>query len=578
MRYQYVPYCWPLWISAAITLFLGIFTMIKRRSAKGAVSFIVSMFIVSIWSLGNALEMLGADLPTKLFWANVQYIAYCYSPVTLLALCMEYTGFISWIKSRKILYLCIIPTIIIALVWTDGFHGLIRSNMHLDLSGLFPVIAKEYGPVFYVHAVYSYLLIFFAWALLVNAAYFKSSFYRKQAFSLLMGLSIILFPNLVYSFNLVPSYRFDFTPVFLGPAGLVTAWGLFRYKLFEIVPVAWAKVLRVMDTGAIIIDMQGRILDANPAFEKIAGFNGSDIMAKPVTEVCGAIPELVEACMDGNTVHSEFSFYEGAVRKTYEVIFSPLSTDQGITICRLALIHDITEKKQIQEILLKQQWQLAVNEEREKTARDLHDNLAQVLGFINLQAQGIRQELKNSGVDTVTNRLDRLVDATQSAHTELREYIRSIRDPAYSEKDFLTALEKNIAGFEAQTGLTVKFDIPAGLNGETIKPGVRIQMLSIVKEALSNIRKHAEAKHVEITLSFDKEKVCVMVQDDGKGFNMIPGQNIVKTKFGLDIMRERAKEIGGTLKIESAPGKGCRIILNVPIEDGGDSSETDACG
>jgi len=578
MKYEYIVYCWPLLISTFITLFLGLFTMAKRRHAKGAVSFIISMFIVSLWSLSNALEMLGADLPTKVFWANVQYFAYCYSPVTLLALCMEYTGFISWLKSKKFLYLCIIPTIVIILVWTDGSHGLIRYNMHLDFSGLFPVIVKEYGPVFYVHAIYSYLLIFFAWALLVNAAYFKTSFYRKQAFSLLMGLSIILFSNLLYVFDLVPLYRFDFTPVFFGPAGLVAAWGLFRYKLFEIVPVAWAKVLRVMDTGAIIVDMQGRILDANPAFEKIAGFNGSDIMAKPVAEVCGDIPELVEACMDGNIVHSEFSIYAGDIRKTYEAIFSPLSTDQGITICRLALIHDITEKKQIQEILLKQQWQLAVNEEREKMARDLHDNLGQVLGFINLQAQGIRQELKNSGVDTVTNRLDRLVEATQSAHTELREYIRSIRDPAYSEKDFLTALDKDISSFKTQTGLTVERSILAGFNGEMIKPVIRIQILSIIKEALNNIRKHAEAKHVKIALSFEQKMVCVLVQDDGKGFNMMLGQNSVKTRFGLDIMRERAAEIDGTLKIESAPGKGCRITLNVPIANGGDSSETNACG
>ena len=552
--------------------------MVKRRNAKGAVSFILSMFILTVWSSGNALEMLGADFTTKLFWSNVQYFAYCYSPVTLLALCMEYTGFNSWVKNKKILYLYIIPTIVIALVWTDGFHGLIRHNMRLDFSGLFPVIVKEYGPVFYVHAAYSYLLDFFAWALLVNAAYFKTSFYRKQAFSLLMGLSIILFSNMIYVFDLIPSYRFDVTPVFFGPAGLVAAWGLFRYKLFEIVPVAWAKVLRVMDTGLMIIDMRGRILDANPSFERVAGFNHSDIMAKPVAEVCGDIPELAEACMDRNTVHSEFSVYTGDVRKTYEAIFSPLSTDQGVTICRLVIIHDVTEKKQAQEMLLKQQWQLAVNEEREKMARDLHDNLGQVFGFINLQSQGIRQELKNLGVDTVTSRLDRLVDATQSAHTELREYIRSIRDPAYSEKDFLTALEKDIADFESQTGLMVKQNIPAGFNGEIITPGIRIQILSIIKEALNNIRKHAEAQNVEFTLSLGQETVCVVVQDDGKGFNSMPAQNPVKTRFGLDIMRERAAEIGGTLKIESAQGKGCRIILNVPMEKEDDRNETDACG
>ena len=181
-------------------------------------------------------------------------------------------------------------------------------------------------------------------------------------------------------------------------------------------------------------------------------------------------------------------------------------------------------------------------------------------------------------MDTVTNRLDRLVDATQSAHTELREYIRSIRDPAYSEKNFLTALEKNIAGFESQTGLIVKRNIPAGFNGEMIKPNVRIQILSIIKESLNNIRKHAEANNVEITLSLEQDRFCVIIKDDGKGFNAVCSTDSAKTRFGLDIMRERAAEIGGTLKIESAPGKGCSIILNVPIEKEDDRNETDACG
>lgn len=144
MKYQYIPYCWLLWISASITLFLGIFTMAKRRNAKGAVSFIISMFLVTVWSSGNALEMLGADFATKLFWANIQYFAYCYSPVSLLSLCMEYTGFDSWVRSGKIFWLCILPTLVILLVWTDGSLGLVRSGMRLDDSGLFP--ASKAGP------------------------------------------------------------------------------------------------------------------------------------------------------------------------------------------------------------------------------------------------------------------------------------------------------------------------------------------------------------------------------------------------------------------------------------------------
>ena len=522
--------------------------------------------------------MLSADFATKLFWANIQYFAYCYSPVFLLSLCMEYTGLDNWVRNKKIFWLCIIPTIVIVLVWTDGSHGLVRSDMHLDASGLFPVIAKDYGPVFYVHAAYSYLLDFLAWELLVSAAFFKKSIYRKQAFSLLLGASLIILPNLIYVFKLIPSYRFDITPVFFGPAGLIAAWGLFRYRLFDIVPMAWATVLRVMDTGVMILDSQGRVLDSNPAFEKIVGLKASEIVTRPVRDVCAEIPEFANACYKPEIARFEFSVCKDAVQKSYAAVFSPIFSNDGISVGRLVILYDNTEKKLTQEMLLKQQWKLAVDEEREKTARDLHDNLGQVFGFINLQAQGIRQELKNSGVNTVTHRLDQLVDATQSAHTELREYIRSIRDPAYSEKNFLTALEKNIADFESQTCLTVRRNIPAGFNGEAIKPSARIQTLSVIKEALNNIRKHAEAENVEITLSLEQERLCVVIQDDGKGFNAVRSADSAKTRFGLDIMRERAEEIGGTLKIETAPGKGCSIILNVPIEKEDDRNEIDACG
>jgi hypothetical protein len=97
--------------------------------------------------------MSAVDFSTKLFWANMQYFAFCYSPVTLLSLCMEFTGYDKWIRTRKVYWLALIPALIIILVWTDGLHGLVRYDMHMDYSGAFPVITKEYGVAFFIHAV-----------------------------------------------------------------------------------------------------------------------------------------------------------------------------------------------------------------------------------------------------------------------------------------------------------------------------------------------------------------------------------------------------------------------------------------
>lgn len=117
--------------------------------------------------------MSSTDCSTKLFWANMQYIAYCYSPVVLLALCMEFTGYDRWIRNRKVLlWIAVIPTIIILLVWTDRLYGLVRYDIHMDYSGAFPVLEKKYGPVFFVHALYAHLLNISAWVLLVIAVIF----------------------------------------------------------------------------------------------------------------------------------------------------------------------------------------------------------------------------------------------------------------------------------------------------------------------------------------------------------------------------------------------------------------------
>jgi len=567
MQIQYIPYIWPLVVSAFISLSLGIFVMLKRRNSKGALSFILSMFVVTIWSSGNALEMASVDLSTKLFWANVQYIAYCYSPLTLLAMCMEFTGYDRLVRSRKIIWIAVIPTIILILVWTDGLHGLMRYDIHMDYSGSFPVIDKKYGPAFYIHALYSHSLNILAWILLIRAVFFKNTVYRKQAVSLLVGMTLIVVPNIFYISGMGPVKRFDITPVFFGPAGIIIALGIFRYKLFDLVPLARAAVIENMDVGVMVLDMQNRVLDINPAFRKITDYNIRNIDGIKVEEVCGKVPALLKACTDRDITHSEFVINKDGMSMIYEVFLSTLNDNRDVPSGRLILVYDITEKKQEQKRYLEQQWKLAVTEERERLARDLHDDLGQVLGFINLQAQGIRKELANADIDIVSQKLDRLVNVSQEAHNDIREYIRSIRSMEALEKDFMGGLLKDVNSFEEQSGLKVELDIPSGFSGDGLSPVIRINILNIVREALNNIRKHAEADNVYIGFKVSKEQLCVTVEDDGRGFHT---ETDLVNRYGLKIMRERASEISAKIDIKSAPMKGCRISLTVPLNGEGE--------
>ncbi|MFA6807569.1 MAG: ATP-binding protein, partial [Eubacteriales bacterium] len=209
----------------------------------------------------------------------------------------------------------------------------------------------------------------------------------------------------------------------------------------------------------------------------------------------------------------------------------------------------------------------AAIQEREQMARNMHDNLGQVLSYTNVQLQGIRQELVNAGVEIATDRIDRIISVIQEAHIEVRDYIKSVRNSLYIERDFVSELVKEILGFEHLTGIKVKLDIPDGFNGAGIRPVRLKNILKIVKEALSNIRKHAEADNIRVSFLLSQEQMCVAVEDNGKGFDINDYGNKMGNKYGLIIMRERAEEIGAQFNIESTLGKGSRVVLNVPIRE-----------
>lgn len=186
-----------------------------------------------------------------------------------------------------------------------------------------------------------------------------------------------------------------------------------------------------------------------------------------------------------------------------------------------------------------------ISEERERLARDLHDNLGQVFGFINVQAQAIKQELSNAGVDIASRKIDRLVEAAQAAHCDMHDYIQSIKKTALADKDFMAALKEEAAQFSGQTGIDIRMDLPAALPVALLKPVACTHLLNIIKEALNNVRKHAEAKKVLIEVKTAGAQMLTVITDDGKGFDITEIKKTPAPGLGINIMQERAGKSGG---------------------------------
>ncbi len=144
MPLEYTPYVLPLLASASVTAMLGIYGW-RHRAVPGAIPFAIAMGIITPWSVANALEMSGSELPTKIFWANLQHMGNVSIPVALLAMVLQYSNRDQWLARRRLVWLCAVPLITAALVWTNDLHGLIRRDVYLDTAGPFRLWPNPMG-------------------------------------------------------------------------------------------------------------------------------------------------------------------------------------------------------------------------------------------------------------------------------------------------------------------------------------------------------------------------------------------------------------------------------------------------
>ncbi len=204
---------------------------------------------------------------------------------------------------------------------------------------------------------------------------------------------------------------------------------------------------------------------------------------------------------------------------------------------------------------------VAVIEERERIAREIHDGLAQLLGYINTKAQAVRELMAAGKHELAVRQVGQLAEAAQELHGEMREEIAGLRTAAELRRGFVPALREQVQRFRERSGLTLRLEVPNGGSTLSWGPFVDAELLHIVGEALTNVRRHAHAQQAWVRIREDDGDVLIAVEDDGSGFE--PHRRSRET-YGLRTMAERAESIGASFDVESAPGRGSRVLVRVP--------------
>jgi signal transduction histidine kinase len=204
----------------------------------------------------------------------------------------------------------------------------------------------------------------------------------------------------------------------------------------------------------------------------------------------------------------------------------------------------------------------AVLEERERIARELHDGLAQVLGFINTQTQAVKKLLESGKTGEATSELETMGAVSREVYADVREAIVGLRT---APKGLIPTIREYLGRLPRMGGCEIELRVGEEAEGVALAPSAEIQLVRIVQEALSNVRKHAGASRVDVIVEADAEAVGIEIVDDGHGFDPLLLDRTGWPRLGLQTMKERAQAIGGAMDVISVPGVGTRVTVRVPL-------------
>jgi two-component system nitrate/nitrite sensor histidine kinase NarX len=314
----------------------------------------------------------------------------------------------------------------------------------------------------------------------------------------------------------------------------------------------WSNRLAIADGGATCLlahpGADGQESHANPACPMQPGGSRVAVLARPLRGASGFLGEL-------------------CATRTTGVPFSDRDRDLLGALADMAAIAVGTAR------LREAEQQYTIVAERERIARELHDSIAQVLGVIHLRLRSLEPEVQDVPGNGVATEIGDLAEIADEAYKDVREAILGLRESITSADGLEGALGEYLRKYSRQTGIVATLHCNGNAR-RALSPRSEVQLLRVVQEALTNVRKHAGARHATVSLNADGGAVTLTVADDGSGFDPGRLEEALDHGFGLGSMRERVELIGGTLAVHTAPGQGTRVEVRLQQEEPRDAHAT----
>ena len=547
------------------------------RQSPGASGLMAAIFFVTIWSLAYMMEISTPDLPNKIFWAKVQFIGIPFGPIGLFIFSLHYSGRTAGL-TRPRTFLLLAPGILtIALAFSNEAHGQIWREISLTNNQPFGPLALSHGLWFYIITLYLYILLVLTTIFLFQVALHANHLYRNQSRIMLAGMMIPWLANFMYITGLNPAASLDLTPVALTLTNLALSLAFARYRLVDIRPVAHSTLFNAMSDGILALDAQERVVDINPAGQKILQVT-STVIGTPVQ---GILPEW-----DGwknQESARELSLTNG---RAYEIHITPIHGAKQQPNGLLLVMTDISALKRANQEMSEasqMKTKLLAN-----VSHDFRSPLGAIIGYAEMLKANMfgpqNDEQKNATAEILDSANQLLAFANNligQAQVETGKIV--LRERPFAPNEITESINATLQFHAAKKKLefvqTIDPNLPEQLQGDVY------WLRQIVVNLLNNAVKFTESGQVRLAFKLvDPGQWMIEVSDDGIGISP-EDQALIFDAFqrssdplarrqygsglGLSIVRELARLMQGHIELESELNKGSsfRVILPLrPVE------------
>lgn len=346
--------------SAGISLVLAFFAR-RHRTTPGDYAFALVLYGESIWSTGYFFELMSPTVSGKVILDNLEFIGTDCIAIGSLLFALGYTGHGVWVH-RLTRLLWVLPVLNLVVVWTDPFHHLLRTSITTVPSATFAFLSYGYGPWMWFFMLYGLGFVLGSIVILLSSTPINR-YYQLQTLAVILGMSAPLLGSSITMAGLVPLpelQNLDLSPIAFAIANPIWAWGLFRRRLLDLVPIARDMLVEQMPDGLIVLDLQLRIIDVNPGAQVFLNRSMTTLIGLPIGSVLPSCASVFPLTRDWLSFEAELPVGSQSRQPLWvEITISRVNSRQNGILGWLVVLRDRTAHHHMQVSLCESERKLA---------------------------------------------------------------------------------------------------------------------------------------------------------------------------------------------------------------------------